>query len=1004
MPATLTGMTVTALRATTHHSTGSWRKSTPTLGGTAVSVLDGLDNDTAYAEWIDVAPISNNCLEFFSVNLASLNGGAPIVVTSMRMDFSWRRSGGGGTVTGCAIINTAALDSAGALVRGSDDGRIWGDDGVNYALAYAARPTRYAAADGRSWSTFPTLGFTVEAIWGTGAGAFRIYDVVVHVDWQPGTADGGTTAITATITAPTAAQSIAGPVAVSWTYGSASGRPQTAYEVEITASGANPGLGTGLWASGKITSESARTVTVGVPLVPAGYDAHLRLWSTTAAGQAINSGWKEVAFTVPAVTAATPSNVGAVTFAWSDPKAVVRALEPEPLSPPWRAPSSVEFARSVDGGDWVSLGSAAAWSGSDLETLLKAHDSDYVLMTADDIADNATTWGVAHPAGFAASAALTGGKRLAWGGDHYLWLPALSNNAVSASAAKSYATGSSFNFFADIQAATPAGTTRIASMGNAGYLTIDATNLTFTIFDGLALPAWSATLAQLGFVANERIQIKAALNMATGQCLFYTRPIATDLLLGDGWVLKHTDTTASVAQDGLRDAATATPIIGGATATTELFSGKIFQAALVNVTGGVTDFDFYPNAEIPDADTNYDLGFTNITSTRTAGVTWVLSRSSNATAYTMMAHYVTHGTIITEATGTTDAPLFGADVAGRLNLLTPTVGALTVIVAFRADELNTANATQALFSGSVNGNATGFGIEGYLNSTGNLVVAVGGASAAATATSTIAAVIKEQSVGAAVFNAGVASSWVDGTMSATASYAAVGALPAATNFAVGARAHDRSLRDFGGSVSMVAVLRKALTDAELDILLPYFLAGRRRRRYVNLDDWTAPQHASLLYRARAISADGSKASNWVSSSVVSTPSSGWMLATIAAPGVEPTIIRPIVADVDRTQPEQVWVFDPLPPADQAVVVSSGPQAERLTVTFRTMNRSDRRSLEAFLAGGGPWRLVNSLGQEWVVKQAGEKRPIWIRAMPLPTETTKLRDLHEITVPFVEVEG
>jgi len=995
--------TVTALRASAR-VVGSFTKSAPSLGGTASDLLDAIDS-AGTAKWLDPAPVSNDCLEFYEIDLTSLNSGNPVTVVSMRMDFSWRHDKNSST-TGTWICNTAALDADDNLVRGIDDSRIWYNTTLaatyDYALGWTTRPTRYTTADGRNWSEFDRLGFTIESIWGNGTGEIRVYDVQVYVEWEPGN-PGESDSVTATLTYPTGSPTIGGSVTPTWSYANTAGNPQTHWEIEVTATGVSPGIGSELYGTGKVAGESTRSHTVDATLDAATYDVSVRSWSTTSGGQVIRSKWDTETFIVPVWSdvegEGTPSAPSSLVASWVPPAMSVYAYQEEPRSSGWRYWDAVEVQSSTDGGAYVDEGYGQETTSA-FEELLASHDSDYVLICAEDIASGTEVWPVRHPAGVADGTFTTTGnasKVWDWPGDHYLALPGVDDNsaqALSVSAASSTQVDIAF----DVELDDIIADQRILNWAGGHVDLIDSSEgVEVTIWDGTNNVTWSASSAELGVsLYSSRLQIWITVDLATDEAEFYVRDYCAPGLTVDtdqGWTLAHTDTTPSVASAGSRASGSGTATVGEDPAVTNPCSGRIFEVVAWQGASLTKELHFIPAGGVGCDQSNPDAGYAGWTDDLL--YSWTLNQDHNSHT-TPVAHIVTSGTYMTTMADSTDAAEFAdAVVRAKFAAITASGGELTVIWAGRPDLATGAPTIRSAWSTENGGESMSL----RLTSSGNISFRIDGATTGYSESGGTA-VSNDQLVVAVVIAQGNAYVWdsVSNSLTTGVDISGAGALPTPGDFTLGARAGTLTQEDFGGTHSMVAIVQKALTEAEIEALQNPFLAGRRLFRRWLVSEQPA-HNASLLYRVRGVNAERSRSSAWVPGPLTQTTSTGWwMIHTTTMAVWQPTVIA-----VEREDPETAVVIDQLPPVREAVVVTSGPQATRLTLTFRTMNKTERRTLEDFLGARGPWRLINSLGEEWVVRQSSGRTLNWIRALPTAADVGNLRDLYETQVSFVEVE-
>ena len=431
-------------------------------------------------------------------------------------------------------------------------------------------------------------------------------------------------------------------------------------------------------------------------------------------------------------------------------------------------------------------------------------------------------------------------------------------------------------------------------------------------------------------------------------------------------------------------------------------NGKVAQVVVEDVANSTIDIEFNPGRDIGGVDETNPGAGEAVDPTpcwvdgRDGTKNWFRNIESNS-ATNEVLQVVTAGKIHTDPNDATDPGLIIPGLGTLLFSGTPADTDVTLIVAYVADVASVATARLVSFeTASVDGPVM------YLTNAGNLVArskVTGGSITIGThPTNTRHAAAMVFDSAAEEMTAWDSDNGFDvGTVDMSG--ASFNAYADCAIFNGGAWNLSNPLVE--GSFVGFAAVRKALTANELLELESMFLAGRLIDRKVTFDDYLTPHHTdSTLWRARGLNAAGDRSSPWVASNIVTTPSTGWFLQTLD--GTQ--LLQPDVAEYDRQTPEQVLTIDPLPPRTKAVVLTSGPQATRFDLTFRTLDNQQRSDLENLLATGGPWRLVNVLGQEWIVKRNGATRPKLQRAQPLATETTGLRDFHMIDVQFVEVDA
>lgn len=86
----------------------------------------------------------------------------------------------------------------------------------------------------------------------------------------------------------------------------------------------------------------------------------------------------------------------------------------------------------------------------------------------------------------------------------------------------------------------------------------------------------------------------------------------------------------------------------------------------------------------------------------------------------------------------------------------------------------------------------------------------------------------------------------------------------------------------------------------------------------------------------------------------------------------------------------------------AVVAVSGLLPVRMSLTVRTLSKSDREAVEALLGASLPIRVVDVFGREWLMREtSGVGQEIMI-IEPVSTETTAIRDAHTTVLNLIEI--
>lgn len=169
-------------------------------------------------------------------------------------------------------------------------------------------------------------------------------------------------------------------------------------------------------------------------------------------------------------------------------------------------------------------------------------------------------------------------------------------------------------------------------------------------------------------------------------------------------------------------------------------------------------------------------------------------------------------------------------------------------------------------------------------------------------------------------------------------------------------------------------------------------------------DYEVPAGVTAQYRAVAAA---SEAGNAVTSPYSATLAqstalviSTWWLKDAVNPALN---MQPIVAPpFDFRRKEAIQTFDPLGRA-QSVFVSDGAKGIEGTISIWSKTKADYDKLQAILNNGRALLLQDPLGRSWWVK-FGQQNWSLVRAVPAAGETTPIRHLHGVTMPFTEVSA
>lgn len=138
-------------------------------------------------------------------------------------------------------------------------------------------------------------------------------------------------------------------------------------------------------------------------------------------------------------------------------------------------------------------------------------------------------------------------------------------------------------------------------------------------------------------------------------------------------------------------------------------------------------------------------------------------------------------------------------------------------------------------------------------------------------------------------------------------------------------------------------------------------------------------------------------SDWDDSSEVTLANTRWWLKAPLHPELD------IAVSVVGWDPQQVAVAGVFYPRGRATahVATGDVYGDEGTPTFRALERADREALFDLLNAGHTMLLQSVLGEQWYVRRTGPRGRRLIKAEP-GWRPTPLRDVHEVTVPLVEV--
>lgn len=166
-------------------------------------------------------------------------------------------------------------------------------------------------------------------------------------------------------------------------------------------------------------------------------------------------------------------------------------------------------------------------------------------------------------------------------------------------------------------------------------------------------------------------------------------------------------------------------------------------------------------------------------------------------------------------------------------------------------------------------------------------------------------------------------------------------------------------------------------------------------------DYELPRALSALYRARTVAdpAGGRVASAYSASDDALLATAGWWLKDPVAPGLN--MVLEATPPFEFRDKEPQAVYEPLG-ANVSVVVTDGPKGIEGTLNVRTRSQVRYDKLRALLANARPLWLEDVLGRWWYVKFGSAVGWRLVVAAPHASETTPLRHLHEVSLPFTQV--
>lgn len=169
-------------------------------------------------------------------------------------------------------------------------------------------------------------------------------------------------------------------------------------------------------------------------------------------------------------------------------------------------------------------------------------------------------------------------------------------------------------------------------------------------------------------------------------------------------------------------------------------------------------------------------------------------------------------------------------------------------------------------------------------------------------------------------------------------------------------------------------------------------------------DYEVARGVTPRYRARTQALDLELVATLVSAdSAVSiaavVAATGWWLKDPLAPGLNMVIDVVPGFSFRRKQPQSV--FEPIG-RTVAVVVTDGPRGIEGTLDVWVKDSARYAKLQALVTGGRVLWLEDPFGRAWYVMFGAATEWSLLRAQPLNTETTPIRHIHTVSLPFIEV--
>lgn len=162
-------------------------------------------------------------------------------------------------------------------------------------------------------------------------------------------------------------------------------------------------------------------------------------------------------------------------------------------------------------------------------------------------------------------------------------------------------------------------------------------------------------------------------------------------------------------------------------------------------------------------------------------------------------------------------------------------------------------------------------------------------------------------------------------------------------------------------------------------------------------DVEPPNGVEVIYRLGCDSGDMSEAV-WITESTKTWTVDRWYLQAPAEPD-ESITLNIVAGTLSRSRPRPSQLVQG---SDSAMVVSSPELLATWEMRIRVTDRSEREALDTLLSRSDALRLVSVLGDTYTVRPYDDVTETMQRWQALSTETTPLRDSHEVTLKLAEV--